>query len=104
MEAVILLDLVQTIYNKAYQIEQATINLAIDNEVVWKMIHGYMKVPNHYNQDVAAEAETIYRIIEQYQIRIQIDRVNSHKKITTTVQQDSGTHIVKYCHNRANEI
>ena len=41
-------------------------------------------VPNYYNQDTAAEAETICRIIEQYQIRIQIDRVNSYRKITTT--------------------
>jgi len=46
---VILLDIVQIVCNKAYQIEQATINLAIDNEVVWKMIHGHMKVPNHHN-------------------------------------------------------
>ena len=71
-------------HNKAYQIEQAIINLSIDNEVVWKMIYGYMKVSNHHNQDTAAEAETICRIIEQCQIRIQIDRVNSYRKITTT--------------------
>ena len=63
-----------------------------------------MKVPNHHNQDAAPEVEIIRRIMKQYQIWIQIDRVNSYKKITTTFQQDPGMHIVKYCHNRANEI
>ena len=55
---------------------------AMDNEVVWKIIHRGMKVPNHYNQDAAAKASAIERIIQQYNMNLQIERVDSHRKIT----------------------
>ena len=38
--------------------------ILIDNKVVWKMIYGRIEVPNQYNQDAAAEASTIKRIIQ----------------------------------------
>ena len=37
--------------------------VAMDNEVVWQMIHGEIVVPNHYNQDTIAEDYVIKRII-----------------------------------------
>ena len=48
-EAVILLDMIQTINNKVYQITNAELPVAMDNKAVWEIKYGSMPVPNHYN-------------------------------------------------------
>ena len=48
------------------------------------MIHRRIVVPNHYNQDAAAEDSTMKRIIQQYNNNLQIDKVYGYKKSTRT--------------------
>ena len=64
VEAIILLDLMQTINNKSYNIMDMNMTIAMDNKEVWKMIHGGMKVPNYYNQDAIAKVSAIERITQ----------------------------------------
>ena len=33
-----------------------------------------------------------------------IDRINSHKTINSLFEQNPGLHLVKYCHQRANQV
>ena len=61
-EAIILLDMIQIINNKSYDIMNMNLTVAIDNEAVQQMIHREIVVPNHYNQDASAQAYTIKRI------------------------------------------
>ena len=85
-EATILLDMIQTINNKSYNIMNIKLMVVINNEVVQQIIHRGMVVPNYYNQDAAAEAYTIERIIQQYNINLQIDKVYRYYKSTRTFQ------------------
>ena len=61
-EAIILLDMIRTINNKSYNIMDMNMIIAMDNEAVWKMIYRGIKIPNHYNQDAAAEVSIIEMI------------------------------------------
>ena len=63
-KAIILLDMIWTINDKCYNIVDMNMIVVIDNETVWWMIHRGMKVLNHYNQDAAAEAYIIEKIIQ----------------------------------------
>ena len=64
VEATILLDMIQIINNKSYNIMNIELIVVIDNEAVQQMIHRGIVVPNHYNQDTAAEAYIVEKIIQ----------------------------------------
>ena len=63
-EAVILLDMIQAINDKSYNIMNLNMIIVIDNKAVWKMIYRGIEIPNQYNQDTAVEASVIERIIQ----------------------------------------
>ena len=48
-EVLILLDLMQTLSEKSYEINSQNIIISINNSKVSLMIHGSMKVVNHFN-------------------------------------------------------
>ena len=64
VKATILLDIIQTINNKSHDIMNENLIVAMDNKVVWQMIHREIVVPNYYNQNTAAEACAIEIIIQ----------------------------------------
>ena len=82
IEGVILLDIIYTINSKSYNVEGANILVAIDNQVVWRMVYGGLTIPNYFNQDSAAEASSVKQIIDQCNIHITIQKVKSYKKTT----------------------
>ena len=43
------------------------------------MTHGSLWVVNYFNQDSVAEAEVIRRMLREIRIRVDIDRVQSHR-------------------------
>ena len=65
-KAMILLNVIQTINNKSYEITNIALTITIDNEAVQRIVYRELVVPNYYNQDVAAEASTIKRLVSQY--------------------------------------
>ena len=103
-EAIILLDFMHTIYNKACELEVGAVTISMDNKKVWSNVYGGMAVANHFNQDVAAEASAIKRLKEKISIRIKIDRVNSHRIINLLLEQNLGLYLVKYSYQRVNQV
>ena len=48
-EAIIMLDMVQTIHQKARNIEERQLMIAIDNKTAQRMAHGAIEITNYYN-------------------------------------------------------
>ena len=103
-EAIILLDMIDTINRKSYDINDADMTVAIDNKAIWRIVYRGLVIPNHSNQDAAAEASLVKKLIEQCNIHLTLQKVISHKKITTLFIQDSGLYIVKYFDERARQV
>ena len=99
-EAVILLDMIYTINGKSYDINGVDMTVAIDNKAVWRMVHKSLVIPNYFNQDAAAEASLVKKLIEQCNIHLTLQKVISHKKIITLFIQDPSPQIVKNCNER----
>ena len=64
------------------------------------MVHGGLVILNHFNQDAVAKVSLVKKLIEYYNIHFTLEKVTSHKKITTPFIQDPSLHIVKYCDER----
>ena len=52
-KAIILLDLVQTVNKKSYQIQNVTIIIAMDEKKLQRIVYGAIVTPNNFNQDAA---------------------------------------------------
>ena len=63
-EAVILLDMIYTINGKSHNINGADMTVVIDNKAVWRMVHRGLVILNHFNQDAAAEASLVKKLIK----------------------------------------
>ena len=85
-EATILFDIITTIHNKSYNIQQGVLTVAFNNKKLWRMTHRELKTSNQHNQDSAAEENTIRKIIESTTIEISLNRINSHKELRTSYQ------------------
>ena len=48
-EVMILFDMIYTINNKIYDIVNTNMIVAIDNQVVWRIVHRGLVILNHYN-------------------------------------------------------
>ena len=68
------------------------------------MIHDELRISNEHNQDSAAEANAIRRIIQNTTIKLPLYRIDSHKELIALYQQDPVLHILKICHKRENQI
>ena len=99
-EAIILLDMIHIINGKSYDINSADMIVAMNNKAVWRMVHGGLVIPNHFNQDTVAEASLVKKLIEQCNIHLTLQKVISHKKIITLFIQDPSPQIVKNCNER----
>ena len=63
--------------------DQGTISVVTDNEAIWKMVNRLLQVANQLNQDIAAEAIAMKRLIKQVIITIILDKVEAYKKLKT---------------------
>ena len=69
-EVVILLDIIHTINGKSYDINGVDMIVVIDNKAIWRMVHGGLVIPNHFNQDAVAKVSFAKRLIEQCNIHL----------------------------------
>ena len=58
-----MLDIVYMINSKSYDIEGANMLVAMDNQAVWRIVHRGLTIPNHFNQDAAAKASSVKKLI-----------------------------------------
>jgi len=98
VEAIILLNFIQTVYNKAYELEVGVVIISMDNKKVWNNVHEGIKVANHFNQAAELETLVIKQLKEKILIEIIIDRVNSHRIINLLFEQNPGPYLIKYYH------
>ena len=103
-EGIILLDLVQTLYYKARQIEERGIIITFDNKEMWRMANEEMKISNHYNQDAAAEVLVVDRLVREMNIDIVLNKVYAYRELKTSFLQDPIIHMVKICYIKANQV
>ena len=85
-EAIVLLDIMQVVKQKAVSIEDRAIVIVIDNKVVQKMAYRLIEIVNYFNQDSATECIAIKRLKEEAIIDINIDRVYSYRELKTIFQ------------------
>ena len=63
-EAVILLDMIYIINGKSYDINGTNMMVVMDNKAVWRIVHRGLVILNHFNQDTAAEASLVKKLVE----------------------------------------
>ena len=95
VEVIILLDFIQVISKKVREINEREINIIIDIKDVQNTVKRKKVIVNHFNQNTVAECKVIKRLVEKSNVNIEIKRVNSHKKITASFQQNLETYICK---------
>ena len=73
MEAILLLDLVETIALRIERIDEGKIVIFNDNIKIYRIIHGEMETPNKHMQDAAVAVTRINEIISKVSITISIE-------------------------------
>ena len=68
------------------------------------MVNGSIEIANHYNQDRVAKVRVIKRLIDEYSIVIEVERIQAHKEISGTFQQVLGQYIIKRYNQRVKQI
>ena len=67
-----------------YFLDREEIKTFIDNKDLQRMVHSSIKRANHFNQDAAAEAIVIKRLIKTSIVCAKVERKQAHKKIRRT--------------------
>ena len=63
-----------------------------------------MKIVNHSNLVLAAEAMAIKRLIKEYSMNIKLIRITVHEEIQENFRQNPLPHIVQIYYTKANQI
>ena len=74
-KVIMMLDIVQTIYQKVKNIDEGQITIAMDNKAMWRIANRIIEIANHFNQEAVAEGAAIQRLIEESLINVRMDKV-----------------------------
>ena len=79
-EVVILLDMINTISKKSYDINGVDITVVSDNKAIWRMVYRSLVIPNYFNQDAGAKVSLVKRLIEQCNIHLILQKLKATRK------------------------